>query len=158
LVHMPRWNFETTLVRPEGAGTWTFAPIPVDLAKQTGIKARLRVKGTIDAVPFKGTLLPDGSGKHFVVVKREVRDRIGKTAGDVVKVQFDLDTIPERITIPSVFARALTSNPRAKAEFEGMAPSHKKAYVTWIGSAKTKETRAKRIAKAMAMIAAKKRL
>src|SRR5713226_2284017 len=145
---MSRWSFKTTLVRPEGVGTWTFAPIPLDLFKQTGIKARLRVKGTIDAVPFKGTLLPSGSGRHFVVVKKEVRDKIGKTAGDVVKVEFDLDTSPVIVSIPGDFANELASSPRAKAEFQAMAPSHKKAYVTWIESAKAQETRTRRIAKA----------
>ncbi|HEV2139541.1 MAG TPA: YdeI/OmpD-associated family protein [Nitrososphaerales archaeon] len=132
--------------------------MPVDLAKQTGIKARLRVKGTIDAVPFKGTLLPSGSGRHFVVVKKEVRDRIGKTAGDVATVEFDLDTVPVRVPIPKDFDSALASAPKAKAEFQAMAPSHKKAYVTWIESAKAQETRTRRIAKAVAMILAKKRL
>ncbi len=155
---MPRWSFETTLVRPEGVGTWTFAPIPLDLAKETGIKSRLRVRGTIDATPFKGTLLPTGSGRHFVVVKKVVRDKIGKKAGDVVRVEFDLDTSRVKVAVPRDFARALALAPRAKAEFKDMAPSHKKAYLTWIDSAKTGETRAKRIAKALAMIATKKRL
>ncbi len=155
---MSRWSFETTLVRPEGVGTWTFAPIPVDLVKQAGIKARLRVKGTIDAVPFKGTLLPSGSGGHFVVVKKEVRDKIGKNAGDVVNVEFDLDTSPVKVSIPRDFTSALASTPRARVEFEAMAPSHKKAYVTWIESAKAQETRDRRIVKAVAMISAKKRL
>lgn len=155
---MSKWSFETTLVRPEGVGTWTFAPIPVDLAKQTGIRARLRVKGTIDAVPFKGTLLPSGSGRHFVVVKKEVRDKIGKNAGDSVKVEFDLDSSPVKVSTPRDFSNALASIPRARAEFEAMAPSHKKAYVTWIESAKAQETRDRRIAKAIAMIAAKKTL
>lgn len=125
--------------------------------KQTGIKARLRVKGTIDAVPFKGTLLPFGSGKHFVVVKKELRDKIGKNAGDAVKVEFDLDTSPVKVSIPKDFAAALSSAPGAEAEFENMAPSHKKAYVTWIESAKAQGTRANRIGKAILMIAAKKR-
>ena len=155
---MPRWSFKTTLIRPEGVGTWTFAPIPVDLAKQTGIKARLRVKGTIDALPFKGTLLPFGSGRHFVVVKKELRDKIGKKAGEVVKVEFDLDTSPVEVSIPKDFATALASTPGANAEFEKMAPSHKKAYVSWIRSAKTQGTRANRIDKAIVMIVAKKRL
>lgn len=116
------------------------------------------MKGTIDAVPFKGTLLPSGSGRHFVVVKKEVRDRIGKTAGDVATVEFDLDTVPVRVPIPKDFDSALASAPKAKAEFQAMAPSHKKAYVTWIESAKAQETRTRRIAKAVAMILAKKRL
>ncbi|HEY6282573.1 MAG TPA: YdeI/OmpD-associated family protein [Nitrososphaerales archaeon] len=155
---MSKWSFKTTLVRPEGVGTWTFAPIPVDLVKQTGIKARLRVKGTIDAIPFKGTLLPSGSGRHFVVVRRKVRDKIGKNAGDVVKVEFDLDASPANVSIPRDFASALASRPGAKAEFEAVAPSHKKAYVTWIETAKALETRDRRIAKAVVMVAAKKRL
>ncbi len=94
---MSRWSFRTTLVRPEGVGTWTFAHIPLDLVKQTGIKARLRVKETIAAVPFKGTLLPSASGRHFVVVKKEVREKIGKNTGDVVKVEFDLDASGDSI-------------------------------------------------------------
>jgi uncharacterized protein YdeI (YjbR/CyaY-like superfamily) len=130
----------------------------VDLAKQTGIRARLRVKGTVDAVPFKGTLMPLGSGRHFIVVNRELQERIGKKAGDVVEVEFDPDTSAVRVSIPKDFARALSSDPGAKAEFEKMAPSHRKAYVTWIGSAKTRETRTRRIAKARVMISAKKRI
>jgi Domain of unknown function (DUF1905)/Bacteriocin-protection, YdeI or OmpD-Associated len=155
---VPHWSFKTELVRPEGVGTWTFAPIPVDLVKQTGIRARLRVKGTIEAMPFKGTLMPFGSGRHFIVVNKELRDKIGKKAGDAVEIEFDLDTSAVKGPIPKDFARALASDPSAKAEFAKMAPSHSKAYVTWINSAKTKETRSRRISKATLMIAAKKRL
>ena len=155
---MARWSFDTDLERPEGTGTWTFAPIPVDLAAQTGIKARLRVKGTIDGIPFKGTLLPFGSGRHFIVVKSELRAKIGKGAGDRVKIAMDLDTSPVLVAIPRDFAAALKSRPGVKVEFEKMAPSHRKAYVEWVDGAKGKDTRARRIAKALSMIAEGKRL
>lgn len=74
--------------------------------------------------------MPTGSGRHFVVVKKEFRDKIGKNAGDVVKVEFDIDISPVKVPIPRDFAIALATAPRAKAEFEKIAPSHKKAYVT----------------------------
>jgi Bacteriocin-protection, YdeI or OmpD-Associated/Domain of unknown function (DUF1905) len=155
---MARWIFETKLVRPEGVGTWTFAPIPLDIAQETGIKARLRVKGRIDGVPFAGTLLPGGSGRHFVVVKKEIRDRLGKSAGDGVRIQMDVDLSPAGVVIPDDLTRALTRSSAARSGFEGMAPSHKKAYVEWIEEAKKPATRTKRIAKALMMIAAGKQL
>jgi len=155
---MARWIFETKLVRPEGVGTWTFAPIPLDIAHETGIKARLRVKGRIDGVPFAGTLLPGGSGRHFVVVKKELRDRLGKSAGDGVRIQMDVDSSPASVVIPDDLTRALTRSSAARSGFEDMAPSHKKAYVEWIEEAKKPATRTKRIAKALMMIAAGKQL
>jgi len=153
-----RWNFVTKLIRPEGVGTWTFAPIPLDIARETGIKARLRVKGRIDGIPFAGTLLPGGSGRHFVVVKKELRERLDKSAGDQVRIQMDVDSSPVSVAIPDDFAMALAKSGNARSRFEVMAPSHKKAYVDWIEEAKKPETRTKRIVKALKIIAASKHL
>jgi hypothetical protein len=155
---MALWSFKTDLVRPEGTGTWTFAPIPVDLAAQTGSKARLRVKGTVDGFPFRGTLLPFGSGRHFVVVKRELRAKIGKGVGDRVKITMDLDTSPVVVAVPRDLFAAMRSRPGVKVEFEKMAPSHRKGFVEWIEGAKGKDTRARRIAKAVIMISEGKKL
>jgi hypothetical protein len=149
---MAKWEFDTKLVRPEGVGTWTFAPIPIDVAKQTGIKARLRVRGAIDGTPFQGTLLPGGKGDHFVVVKKELREKIGKSAGDIVHITMDLDQTPVTVEVPHDFAAALAKNSQSKAHFEKIAPSHKKAYLQWIESARQDVTRQKRIAKAVSML------
>jgi hypothetical protein len=150
---MARWEFETVLSRPPGVGTWTLALVPPAIAEETGIRARVRVKGTIDGVPFRCSLLPAGGGRHFVVVNREIRDRIGKVAGASVKVLMDVDTAPVVVAIPSDFAKALRGNKRAQKAFENMAPSHRKAYVQWIEGAKMPETRARRLKKALGMIA-----
>jgi hypothetical protein len=149
---LPRWKFKTELVRPDGTGTWTFAPIPIDLAKQTGVKARMRVKGLIEGVPFNGTLLPFGSGRHFIVVKKEMRDRMRKGPGDIVRVEMDLDQSPVVVSIPTELKDALASMPETKATFDKMAPSHRKAYAEWIDDAKGADTRSRRAAKALAMI------
>ncbi len=149
---MARWEFETILVSPEGIGTWTFAPIPLNLAKETGIKSRMRVKGSIDGVTFSGTLLPGGSTKHFIVVKKELRGKIGKEVGDRVRVKINVDSSPVRVDVPDDFSQALAANPPAKAHFREIAPSHKKAYLSWIDEAKRPETRARRIAKAVEML------
>jgi len=54
-VSLNKWksSFTTKLVRSEGVGTWTFAPIPADISGHAELKARMRVMGTIDGVPLK---------------------------------------------------------------------------------------------------------
>lgn len=55
------------------------------------------------------------------------------------------------------FAAALEKAPKAKAAFEGFAPSHRRDYLEWIAEAKRDETRAKRIATAVEWLSEGKR-
>jgi len=145
-------KFEAALVRPKGIGTWTYFVVPSTINKEFGTRARVQVRGTIDHVPYAGTLLPNGEGQHFLVVDKEIRDRIGKAAGDKVNVTVQVDTTPRSVTIPKTLQRALEGNAKANAIFSTMANSHKKVYVEWIQEAKRRETREGRISKALRMI------
>ncbi len=49
------------------------------------------------------------------------------------------------ITVPDDLARALAKNARARATFDGFAPSHRREYLEWITEAKTDTTRANRV-------------
>jgi uncharacterized protein YdeI (YjbR/CyaY-like superfamily) len=51
------------------------------------------------------------------------------------------------------FTAALAADPALRNRFEAMSPSHRREYLAWIGEAKRDETRARRIAKAVAQIA-----
>jgi hypothetical protein len=145
-------KFEAILLRPEGTGTWTLFMVPSEMSKEFGTRARVRVRGTIDDLPYKGTLLPNGEGLHFMVVKKEIRDAIGKTAGDEVNVTVQIDSAPRSVTIPEDLQLALEGNAKANAAFNGLAHGHKKEYVDWIEQAKKKETREDRISRALQTI------
>jgi uncharacterized protein YdeI (YjbR/CyaY-like superfamily) len=54
---------------------------------------------------------------------------------------------------PADFAAALGQQAGALTAFKAMSPSHRREYVRWITEAKRAETRARRIAKAVEMIA-----
>jgi len=88
-----------------------------------------------------------------MVVKKEIRQAIGKTAGDTVKVVMEIDTEPRIIVVPEDFQQALENHPNAKEIFENFSYTHKKEYVEWIESAKKQVTRENRINKALEMIA-----
>jgi len=60
---------------------------------------------------------------------------------------------PRRAAVPADLRAALERNTKARKTFEGLAPSHKRAYVQWIVAAKREETRARRIATAIEWMA-----
>jgi hypothetical protein len=138
-------SFVSKLIRPPAVGAWTFALVPREVATKAGFRARLRVKGTIDGVPFKSSLMPRGGGEVFVVVNSEVRDRIGKAEGDAVRFDLELDTQPVVVQVPSDLRRGLQSKPGARSFFETLTPSQRLAYIHWIEEAKQAATRERRV-------------
>lgn len=50
-----------------------------------------------------------------------------------------------RVSVPADLKAALAKAPRARAFYEGLAPSHRRDYVEWITAAKRPETRARRV-------------
>lgn len=61
------------------------------------------------------------------------------------------------VTVPPDFAKALAKVPSANKTFDAFAYTHRKEYVQWIEEAKKPETRTRRIAKAVEMIATGKK-
>ena len=72
------------------------------------------------------------------------------------------DPRPQRFQMPATVPRyiqaALRKQPAAWRYFQGLAPSHRRRYVGWIESAKRDETKARRLAEAVRLLAAGKPL
>ena len=60
------------------------------------------------------------------------------------------------VRVPACFAAELRTNSKARAAFEAFPPSHKREYVEWVDSAKTDETRRRRLATAIDWISSGK--
>jgi uncharacterized protein YdeI (YjbR/CyaY-like superfamily) len=60
------------------------------------------------------------------------------------------------VKVPAYFMSALKKNRRALTAFEAFAPSHKREYVEWVDSAKTDETRQRRLTRALEWMASGK--
>ena len=131
---------------------WSFIEISKAQAEKInpGIKKSYRVKGKIDSFPIQKTaILPMGDGKFILPMNASLRKNTGKVEGDSVKVQFELD---ERQLTPSAdFMKCLKDDARALAHFKSLAKGHQNYFSKWIDSAKTIQTKTKRIT--MAVIA-----
>ncbi len=150
--------FSAKLVRMEGVGTWTYCDVPFDVEKAFGKGGQVKVKGTVNGISCKSTLLPNGDGNHFLVVPKPVRDKAKIKAGDRVRVVLEYDAAARIVEAPPDLAKALARSKAAKQAWDDFAPSHRKAYVEWVVEARKVETRARRVEKAVAMMAEKKPL
>lgn len=126
---------------------WTYIEVSEAIASQLlpGNKKSFRVKGRLDNYEFKSfALLPIGGGDFILPVKAEVRKSIGKGNGAMVTVKMEVDSTP--ILLSNELMECLSDEPKALAYFNKLPPSHQKYYSKWVESAKTVETKAKRIA------------
>ncbi len=73
------------------------------------------------------------------------------------KVTTKKDTAGRIVEVPPDLAAALKKNTTAQKIFDGFAYTHRKEYVRWVTEAKKQETRERRVAKTIEMIAANKK-
>lgn len=126
---------------------WSYIEIPADIAQQMkpGNKKSFRIKGMLDAFPINGmALMPMGEGKFILALRAEIRKGIHKHAGAMLQVRIEEDK-DFKIEVPDYLQECFDFEPEAFEFFNSMPNSHRGYFIKWIDSAKTSETRAKRI-------------
>jgi hypothetical protein len=130
-----------------------FVVVPPDVAAAAGLKYRDRVRGTVNGVPYRSSLMKYSGVFHMGVHKTTLANA-GVGLGDEVRVGIERDPEPlPTDTVPPDLARALRANARAAAAFARLAPSHRREYVGFVIEAKRPETRARRVEKTVATLA-----
>jgi hypothetical protein len=131
--------------------TATGIPVPAEVVEALGSGKKPPVRVTIGGHTYRSTVA--SRGKRFLVpLSAENREHAGVVAGDQVDVDLELDTEPRTVAVPPDLADALASAPEARQFFDNLSFSQQQWYVIPIEQAKTPETRARRLAKAIDML------
>jgi hypothetical protein len=142
-------TFKAVIQNAGGGGA--FVEVPFNVEEAFGSK-KPKIKAMIEGVPYRGLLVRMGGPNHMLIILKGIREQIGKTFGDEVKVTVEPDTEPRVIEIPKDLMKELKKDPEAKAFFDKLSYTHRKEYVRWVEEAKKAETRQSRIVKTIEML------
>lgn len=142
-------SFEAVIEKTHKEGEkygWTYVLVPVNMAQEInpGIRTGYRVKGKIGDYECKQTvILPIGGGSFMMALNAQMRKGIAEKVGDTILLQLELDT--EEPPFSKDLLEALTYEMAAENFFNSLTKGNKRYFSTWIESAKTFETKSKRI-------------
>jgi uncharacterized protein YdeI (YjbR/CyaY-like superfamily) len=94
-------------------------------------------------------------GKYMLGIPKAFREEAGIAAGDNIVITLEPDTAPRTVKVPADLEKAIKKS-GLTAAWDKLSYTHKKEHVRAVEEAKRPETRAKRIEKALEMLAAKK--
>jgi hypothetical protein len=139
-------SFDTTL---SAIGNNTGIEVPDDKISALGAGKRPAVLVNVNGYEYRNTVGVMG-GKHLISVSAAIRKETGLRGGDPIHVTLKLADSPREIEIPADFKEALSKAPAAGTFFAALSNSLQRYHVDTINSAKTSETRERRIDKAIA--------
>ncbi len=145
---MEEINFQTKLFRIKD---WTILKLPNEASAKLPTRAITMVSGTINGIPFKALLEPDGkyaSGKspsHWFKPDDKLLKKAKASMGDTV--QISLKPTKEWIEpeVPADVKKALSSSKKADDLWKDITPSARWDWIRWVRAVKTDETREKHL-------------
>ncbi len=135
-------TFHTTILQ---FGNNTGIHVPDEVIEKLGGGKRPLVNVTVNDYSYRSAVATM-DGKFMISFSSEHRNGSGIQGGDEVDVKLALDLDPRSVEIPKDLEAAL-ADASAMDAFNQSAPSMKKEYVRQVESAKSQETRERRIAK-----------
>jgi hypothetical protein len=138
-------------------GSWTLRTLPKNASAKLPSRGMTMVEGTINGLPFRAALTPNGKGSHWLRVNKTMRDAASPDAADTVTVEIMRAGEEPEIRVPMDLRKALAAAPLAQAGWEDITPMARRDWIFSISSAKQPETRRRRIEKACDMLASGKR-
>jgi len=128
-----------------------FILVPPEVVADFGKKGQVKVKATVEGYSYRTSIAPY-SGQHYLGVRKEIREAVGKTDGDTLRITMEVDDEPRIVETPQDFAHAMESQGSVRAFFDKLSYTHQNEYVEWITGAKKDETRQRRVEKAVQML------
>jgi hypothetical protein len=141
-------HFETKLIT---INDWTILRLPENESAKLPSRGMIMASGTINDVPFKTLLEPDGKygpglkPSHWFRLDEKLLADAHAMSGETVVVSLEPTTKWIEPEIPTDLKKALSTSPKADALWKEITPMARWDWIRWIRAVKTQETREKHI-------------
>lgn len=135
--------------------SWTILKLPEDASAKLPSRGMLMVKGTLNGIPFKTLLEPDGryapdkKPSHWFAPDKKLLNKAHTKSGDTVEVSLEVTKEWIEPEVPVDVQKALSSSPKADALWKDITPMARWDWIRWIRAVKTEDTRKKHIVVAL---------
>lgn len=143
-------RFQAKIQGSEAGVVAAIAP-PVDAIEYFGTRARVPIRGTINGIAFRSSLMPMG-GCHMMPVNKTLCRSAGVKPGDIVDVVMERDAEERTVEAPPELKKELAKSKAAQKRWDELAFTHKKEMANSISGAKQEETRKRRLAKVIRVL------
>jgi hypothetical protein len=148
-------KFRARVVPIKGGGHYVI--VPEDVADKAGLKYGARVRGTVEGVAYRSSLMKY-AGQYHMGVHKATLTAASAEAGDTVAITMELDDAPLPGDVePPELVKAFADDAALRAAWAKQAPSHRREHVKYIDEAKKHETRAARIERTLAELRSPKK-
>jgi hypothetical protein len=131
--------------------SWTILRLPEDASAKLPSRGMTMVSGTINSVPFKALLEPDGryapgqKSSHWFAPDKKLLDDAHATAGDTVQISLTPSKEWVDPEVPVDVKKALSSSKKAEALWKDITPLARWDWIRWIRAVKSPQMRQKHI-------------
>ena len=135
-------RFEAELAK---INSWTILRLPNSASAQLPSRGMTMVEGTINGLPFKAPLEPDGMGSHWFRVDDSKLKGLRADAGDTVTLEIEPAKEWTEPELPEDLKSALEADPQTYALWMDCTTKARWDWLRWISGTAQQETRQRRI-------------
>ena len=145
---MPAISFETNLYK---INSRTILLLPEDASVKLPSRGMTMVEGTLNGVPFKTLLEPDGKygpglrPSHWFSPSKKLLDDAKAKVGESVNVTLEPTKDWVEPEVPEDVKKALSTSSKAEDLWREITPLARWDWIRWVRAVKTEETRKKHI-------------
>jgi len=129
-------------------GIIRFVDVPPDVCRALGGGGpHVPVRGEMEGIPFRTTLVSRGQGCYRLAIHGDIRKKLKMDAGGVLEVALERDEEPREPVLPPALVLALRNSPKAQAAFRQMTTALRRQVVRYLVSVKQQATLERRVTK-----------
>jgi len=129
-------------------GVIRYVDVPTGVSRALGEKAaHVPVRGEVQGVPLRTTLVSRGRGGYRMAIHSDVRKKLKVDAGAFVEIALERDEESREPALPPALVLALRQSPKAQAEFRRMTTALRRQVVRYLTAVKQQATLERRVTK-----------